>query len=149
MAPDKIVAFLFHLRVRDGVAMSARLHAAKFPVPAQTPSSLAQGAAMQCNAAEEVKGSCAMASRCPVFDCSRPTLQSVEWAATHPCPGAICVSQLNHGMGRNLLLPIFCRTHFLSFGRQTCCLHNTTARQVSRNKTKTGDTLLKRFYQTA
>ena len=103
----------------------------------------------QCNAAEEVKGSCAVASRCPGSDCSRPTLQSVEWAATHPCPGAICVSQLNHGMGRNLLLPIFCRTHFLSFGRQTCCLHNTTARQVSRNKTKTGDTLLKRFYQTA
>ena len=51
----------------------------------------------QCNAAEEVKGSCAMASRCPVSVCSRPTLQSVEWVATHPCPGAICVSQLNHG----------------------------------------------------
>ena len=49
--------------------MSARLHAAKFPVPAQTPSSLAQGAAMQC---------CRRSERflCNGFTLSRVCLQS-------------------------------------------------------------------------
>ena len=56
MAPDKLVGFLFHLPVGDGVAMLARLHAARqdFLSPPGTRSS--NGALVQ-NKCVAVEGS--------------------------------------------------------------------------------------------
>ena len=91
MAPDMLVAFLFQLPVRDGVAMPARLHVARFPVPAQTPpppSGPWNKEQRWCISA--VEGSRALPTQGPVSNRSRPTLPG-EWVATHPCPGPICV----------------------------------------------------------
>ena len=64
MAPDKLVGFLFHLPAGDGVAMLARLHAARqdflsqLRLPPACPC-LAQGEAMVQKKSVPVEVSCA------------------------------------------------------------------------------------------
>ena len=101
MAPDKLVGFLFHLPAGDGVAMLARLHAARqdflsqLRLPPACPWHKEKQWCKRSGSQWKFPAHSSVSNRSP------PTLP-VQWVATHPCPGAICAPRSTHGMGWNL-----------------------------------------------
>ena len=121
MAPDKLVGFLFHLPARDGVAMLARLHAARQGFLSQLRLPLPAPGTRRSNGAKEVGPSGSFLRTVPCLTAVPQLFPCNGWRPIHVQEPSVPPGR---PMGWVGIWPGFacCPTHFLCSGRQTCCL---------------------------